>query len=301
MIDLTLNSFLHPDLVGLNPPFGKIIERTAENKGGLSTAQTDNNMAMPFALMRPVTVATSDTTSKIEYDAKLLLTGSAEVAITLDRAVYEGCRLTVTNRSSELAIITAEKIEGVTGGRIALRINSVLELNYTESDGWIYSNSIVGEIRILTETHAPLGWLICDGTEYDILQYPRLAPILLKLPFNAGVTAGRFRVPDLRGRFLQGSGENLGEMIEAGLPNITATVGGGIYAPAEGAGFQKDKKVPYESGSFIASGGTKVGFDASKGETKTDSTLKTDDDYKVYGKSDTVQPPAFTVNYIIKY
>lgn len=301
MIDLTLNSFLHPDLVGLQPPFGTIIERTAENKGGLSTAQTDNNMAMPFALMRPVTVATSDTTSKVEYDAKLLLTGSSEVTITLDKAAYDGCRLTVTNRTTAVAIITAEKIEGVSGGRIDLRINSVLELNYTESDGWIYSNSIVGEIRILTETHAPVGWLICDSTEYDIPQYPRLAPILLKLPFNAGVTDGRFRVPDLRGRFLQGNKENLGEMIEAGLPNITGTVGGGIYAPAKGAGFHKDKKVPYESGSYVGSGGMKVGFDASKGETKTDGSIKTDDEYKVYGQSDTVQPPAFIVNYIIKY
>ncbi len=97
MIDLTLNAFLHPDLVGLKPPFGTIIERTAENKGGLSTAQTDNNMAMPFALMRPVQVAASDTTSKVEYDAKLLLTGGSPLTIHLDDATYEGCRVTVIN------------------------------------------------------------------------------------------------------------------------------------------------------------------------------------------------------------
>lgn len=198
MIDLTLNGFLHPDILGLSPQFGTIITRDAENKGGLSTAQTDTNMGLPFSLMRPVPVSSSDTTSQIEFDAKILITGNSEVTITLDRAVYEGCRLTITNRASESAIITGAKIEGVAGGRINIGINCVLELNYTESDGWIYSNSIVGEIRTLTETDAPAGWLICDGTEYDILQYPRLAPIMLNLPFNTDVTDGRFRVPDMR-------------------------------------------------------------------------------------------------------
>lgn len=306
MIDLTLNSFLHPDLVGLKPPFGTIIERTAENKGGLSTAQTDNNMAMPFALMRPVTVANSDTTSRVEYDAKLLLTGSSEVTITLDRAMYEGCRLTVTNRASEKAIITAEKIEGVSGGRINLGINCVLELNYTESDGWVYSNAIVGEIRILTETEAPAGWLICDDTEYNTLQYPRLAPIMLKLAFNAGVTDGRFRVPDLRGRFLQGANGNLGQTIDAGLPDITGYVShshgwGGVNPKSEGALLSTQitsEGYAWNKGNISYN---RIDFSAFNGETKTDGTLKNDEDYKVYGKSDTVQPPAFTANYIIKY
>lgn len=198
MIDLTLDGFLHPDILGLSPQFGTIITRDAENKGGLSTAQTDTNMGLPFSLMRPVSVSSSDTTSQIEFDAKILITGSSEVTINLDKAVYEGCSLTITNRATESAIITGAKIEGVSGGRINLATNCVLELNYTESDGWICSNSIVGEIKTLTETDAPAGWLICDGTEYNILQYPRLAQIMLKLPFNADVPDGRFRVPDLR-------------------------------------------------------------------------------------------------------
>lgn len=305
MIDLTLNGFLHPDILGLSPQFGTIITRDAENKGGLSTAQTDTNMGLPFSLMRPVPVSSSDTTSQIEFDAKLLITGSSEVTITLDRAVYEGCRLTITNRASESAIITGEKIEGGAGGRINLGINCVLELNYTESDGWIYSNAIVGEIRILTGTDAPAGWLICDDREYDILKYPRLAPIMLKLPFNAGVTDGRFRVPDLRGRFIQGASENLGEVIEAGLPNITGTFAGfrPLNANPEVTGafnLRDDYRVTaadFTQGMYNG----RIALDASSGETKTDGALKTDEDYKVYGKSDTVQPPAFTVNYIIKY
>lgn len=302
MIDLTLNGFLHPDILGLSPQFGTIITRDAENKGGLSTAQTDTNMGLPFSLMRPVPVSSSDTTSQIEFDAKLLITGGSKVTITLDRAVYEGCRITITNRASESAIITGEKIEGVVGGRINLGINCVLELNYTESDGWIYSNAIVGEIRILTETEALAGWLICDDTEYYIQQYPRLAPIMLKLPFNAGVTEGKFRVPDLRGRFPQGANGNLGKEIEAGLPNITGTFSGDDGNASEGytGSFSLSATIVGGQGSDVGNDLLAI-FDASEGETKTDGSIKTDEDYKVYGKSDTVQPPAFAVNYIIKY
>ncbi len=136
MIDLTLNSFLHPDLVGLKPPFGTIIERTAENKGGLSTAQTDNNMAMPFALMRPVTVATSDTTSKVEYDAKLLLTGDTPLTINLDDATYEGCTVTVVNSSTAQATLVAVgKLNGTDTGTLNLPIGRIAVITWRS--GWI--------------------------------------------------------------------------------------------------------------------------------------------------------------------
>lgn len=147
MIDLTLNSFLHPDLVGLKPPFGTIIERTVENKGGLSTAQTDNNMAMPFALMRPVTVATSDTTSKVEYDAKLLLTGDTPLTIHLDDAAYEGCTVTIVNGcipppvvvppepSTDATIAAVGRLNGWDNGQVIVRSYEVLSLTFVNG-GW---------------------------------------------------------------------------------------------------------------------------------------------------------------------
>lgn len=136
MIDLTLNSFLHPDLVGLQPPFGTIIEWTAENKGGLSTAQTDNNMAMPFALMRPVTVATSDTTSKVEYDAKLLLTGDTPLTIHIDDATYDGCTVTIVNGSSAQATLVAvAKLNGINGGKFKLAIGRIAVITWKA--GWV--------------------------------------------------------------------------------------------------------------------------------------------------------------------
>lgn len=151
----------------------------------------------------------------------------------------------------------------------------------------------------------PIGYLLCDGSEYNSADYPALSELLLPLPFNDEVPEGRFRVPDMRARFPQGADGNLGQTIEAGLPNITGEtlrnqVDYGSWNTAKGAfmagGYRKGNT---DGGDGNDQCRTSV-FDASRGETKTDGTLKTDADYKVYGNSDTVQPPAVALNYIIK-
>lgn len=144
MIDLTLNAFLHPDLVGLKPLFGTVIERTAENKGGLSTAQTDNNIAMALSLMRPVQVAASDETSIVEFDAKILLTGNNPLTITLANAAYNGCHVVIMNAcepgegdspDAVAASVTSGNINGLEQGVVSLPVNGVLTLTYFKG-GW---------------------------------------------------------------------------------------------------------------------------------------------------------------------
>ncbi len=58
---------------------------------------------------------------------------------------------------------------------------------------------------------APEYFLVCDGTEYAKSDYPQLADLLLNLtdptPFE-GSDTDHFKVPDLRGEFLRGSGTN---------------------------------------------------------------------------------------------
>ena len=97
---------------------------------------------------------------------------------------------------------------------------------------------------------------------------------------------------------MEGADSVIREYKEAGLPNIT-----GVFGGAEGS--------PSPSGAFSAGSGgrcpstafgdrNKITFNAKNGETKTDGTLKTEDEAHVYGSSDTVQPASYTVNYIIK-
>lgn len=105
MINLTLNKLKRPALLNLVPKFGTLVEKNDINKGGLSTAEVDLNMTLPFELMRETEVSSSDTTTPIHYDARIAIVGSDPVTLTLDSATYKGCTITITNRNTEQATI----------------------------------------------------------------------------------------------------------------------------------------------------------------------------------------------------
>lgn len=99
MIDLTLNEILIPDITGyINPyNFGTKIEKTVTNKGGLSSREVNNNILAPFAKMRAVVISSSDYTTEIEYDAKLIIDSSDSIELTLGNGQYIGCRVIIVN------------------------------------------------------------------------------------------------------------------------------------------------------------------------------------------------------------
>lgn len=89
------------------------------------------------------------------------------------------------------------------------------------------------------------------------------------------------------GRVLQGAdgSQVAGSTIEAGLPNITGTFtnnGHGSYAKTSGA-FSGGGNVNGHSNDGHATDGGTFTFDASRSNS-------------IYGKSETVQPPAYVVN-----
>lgn len=127
--------------------------------------------------------------------------------------------------------------------------------------------------------------LLCDGSSFDTTKYVLLAEL-----FPNG------KLPDLNGRFLQGS-TTAGQMIEAGLPNIVGQFVGaawyGVWGTQRGPFYQRNENpqsVDLQWGTTIDNGihSTRTSFDASKANA-------------VYGKSNTVQPPSYTVKYYICY
>lgn len=92
----------------------------------------------------------------------------------------------------------------------------------------------------------------------------------------------------MRDRFLEGASSAPLNYKNAGLPNITATIGmiSSSHNIASGAAYKFARVEHYaiESG-FGSYGG--VGFDASQSNS-------------IYGRSETVQPSSCTVYYIIK-
>ena len=70
----------------------------------------------------------------------------------------------------------------------------------------------VGTVISVMSNHAPANYLICNGTVYNIADYPELANHFLnefgsKNKFGGNGTT-TFAVPDLRGEFLRGTGTN---------------------------------------------------------------------------------------------
>lgn len=89
----------------------------------------------------------------------------------------------------------------------------------------------VGEIISYMGTAAPEHYLICDGTEYNVEEYPKLAQHFIDNFGTANYFGGdgenTFAVPDLRGEFLRGSGtaeRDTGSGAEVGAHQNPTTV-----------------------------------------------------------------------------
>ena len=110
----------------------------------------------------------------------------------------------------------------------------------------------------------PHGWFLCDGTS---------------------------GTPDLRARFLEGVGAYiLNTYVSPGLPNIWGTINN---TPTDGA---------YDAFSRTPTNIAEVGMIADKDHTALNSSISFDASRcnSIYGASWTVQPPAYTVYYIIR-
>lgn len=79
----------------------------------------------------------------------------------------------------------------------------------------------IGTVISIMGNHAPLNYLICDGTVYNIADYTELATYFNQefgsINFFGGNGTTTFAVPDLRGEFLRGTGTNSHSYGGAGL------------------------------------------------------------------------------------
>lgn len=148
-----------------------------------------------------------------------------------------------------------------------------------------YENPIpTGSVLPFAGIAAPEGFLLCNGQEVSRFTYAKLYGVLGDT-YGAGDGSTTFNLPNLIDKFIQG-GQNIGEVKEAGLPNIEGRVSFPDACPRDGA----FKWTSFGSESFSLKGGTTgsaLRFDASQSNI-------------IYGKSTTVQPPAVVMNYIIK-
>ena len=148
----------------------------------------------------------------------------------------------------------------------------------------------VGEYRV-AHAESMDGGLLCHGAAISRMTYNRLFT-KIGIKFGEGDGKTTFNLPDFRNRTFWGADDNLGAVIEAGLPGIDGTFGEGYLdennMPATGAFGRKSGGTIRISGVDASNNVGTYTFDASKSSGK-------------YGNSDTVQPPAIAVNVFIKY
>lgn len=155
-------------------------------------------------------------------------------------------------------------------------------------------NAMIGYVPIgvvfpYCATTPPVNYLICDGSLYNKTAYPELYAIIGNT-FGGDDTT--FAVPNLTDRFIQG-GTNVGEYVEAGLPNI------------EGRWDSNYVYSPYFEGTFEGAfyRGTLSGqktYQPSQGSGIREFLFDASRSNAIYGNSDTVQPPSVVLLYIIK-
>lgn len=143
--------------------------------------------------------------------------------------------------------------------------------------------AIVGTVIPYAGTSLPTGYLPCNGAAISRETYASLFAVIGET-YGSGDGSTTFNLPNLTDRFIQGSSA-AGEYREAGLPNITGESALGEWGNPAGAFYNQG----ILKTAFLDDGTTgRLCFDASRSNP-------------IYGNSTTVQPPALTMRYIIKY
>lgn len=147
----------------------------------------------------------------------------------------------------------------------------------------------VATVFYMAVNTAPAGYLICDGRAVERNAYPELFDAI-GATYGEGDGSTTFNLPDLMDKIAWGS-TTVGQVKEAGLPNITGyfDYGAGLADDSVSGCFYISELEPAIHG-YTGSGNNRgdVFMDASRSNA-------------IYGKSNTVQPPALTLLPVIKY
>lgn len=160
----------------------------------------------------------------------------------------------------------------------------------------------VGVVQAFAGRTIPTGWLLCDGSAVSRTTYANLYACI-GTTYGAGNGSTTFNLPNLVDKFVEGSA-TAGTVKSAGLPNIKGEMGF--------RAFTADNLMTANGltpGAFGYTQGSGVTFDWKIDRVTNSDKQKCDTLYfnanssnSIYSDSvTTVQPPALTMRYIIKY
>lgn len=154
-----------------------------------------------------------------------------------------------------------------------------------------------GAVFAFAANSAPAGCLLCNGAEVSRTTYSALFAAI-GTTYGTGDGSTTFNLPNLTDKFIQGGG-TAGTVKSAGLPELegqsNSRVGSLMINEQAGVFANSEQVGEYDSG--LQSGGAFQGATLGRAYLRFKASLGN----AIYGASSTVQPPALTMRYYIKY
>lgn len=156
----------------------------------------------------------------------------------------------------------------------------------------------VGTVIAFAGNSVPSGYLMCNGAAVSRTTYAALYKAI-GTTYGTGDGSTTFNLPNLVDKFVQGS-NTVGTAKNAGLPNITGSVASAYGEHNTNVG---EGALSHQICTTGWGNGRQDGGDGGDGEPIHSNTIYIDASRSsgVYGNSSTVQPPALTMRYLIKY
>lgn len=202
----------------------------------------------------------------------------------------DNTKVTFSSNDNFFATVTHDGVARWLGNaRTATKLETSRKINGVAFDGTkdiIVSSNPVGTIIAVAYTGVPEGYMHCNGAAVNRTTYVNLFN-KIGTTYGAGDGKTTFNLPNTVARFLEG-GIGAGTYYEAGLPNITGNI----------SAFKSSI-----SGAFVGSNNTNRydGWNDNEDEYAVSTSFDASRSNSIYGASTTVQPPAMTVIYCIKY
>jgi hypothetical protein len=184
------------------------------NKASIGLGQVNNTSD----LNKPLSTATTAALALKQGT----ITGAASTITTNDLAIDRALISNGTGKVAVSAITSTElgRLNGVSSN-IQNQLNAKAPINNptftgtvnlpsgTKIDGTSVDLIPAGAIMAFAMNSAPSGWLACNGSTINRVTYARLFAAISTL-YGAGNGTSTFRLPDLRGYFVRGYGEDDG-------------------------------------------------------------------------------------------
>lgn len=242
-------------------------------------------------------VTNSGTTSAAVFN--FVIPKGKDSGITVDSALSS----TSTNPVQNKVINTALNKKANTSSLATVATSGSYE-DLTNKPTIPTDTAIVGTVIAYAGNTIPSGYLQCNGAAISRTTYAALYAVI-GTTYGVGNGSTTFNLPNLTDRFIEGS-NTAGTEVEAGLPNVEGNL---ANFPSTLNAAQRKEYQKYQAGGLKWNTTGEVTWKGSMlSSTTIDSYIACADPAidaslcsTIYGNSETVQPPALTMRYIIKY